>query len=653
MNKGILDPLGENVNPLTNLDYSNNFKELAKKWSNLPAYKNAKKIIQSLKKHQVFLVISGTGSGKTVLMPKFLLHSFDYKKKIAITLPKQILTENMASYASKILEVPLGKQVGYKYQGSKKMYNDETNLLYTTDGTIVQKLMNDPELKDFDGVIIDEAHERKVQIDIMLLLLKNVLKKREDFKLIIMSATINANIFQKYFKKFDFKKIELGGQTNYPIESIYLEKPIKQSEYLEKGINIIKKILQQDKVDNILFFVTSSNEAFDVCKKINVIKSQFKPICVELYANMPKTREFIAVDINEYKTQGHNVKIIVSTNVAESSLTVEGITYVIDSGYELLSTYEPKIRASKLELKMTSKAQILQRKGRTGRTGPGICYHLYTEKEFNKLEEYPQPDIRTANISSEILGLLKNVKEVKKVKEILNDMIEPPKKEYVKYILEDFKSIKLIKDKKITTKGEVISKIPISDIYLGNCMLYSYIYNCSREMSLIVSLLEATNNNMGKIFVKPPEDKKEEHKRAKDKFKHKYGDHLSILNIMQQFKKQKKEDKKKDWCFKNFLNYKNLTKALKNSYRLQNNPLNESKQNNMKIDDRILFCLSKGLETKTAILESNNFYKTKYTNKTKISKQSYIKKNVSNIIFNELFIQNDKELNIVSKFYNN
>ena len=653
MNKGILDPLGENVNPLTNLDYSNNFKELAKKWSKLPAYKNAKKIIQSLKKHQVFLVISGTGSGKTVLMPKFLLHSFDYKKKIAITLPKQILTENMASYASKILEVPLGKQVGYKYQGSKKMYNDETNLLYTTDGTIVQKLMNDPELKDFDGVIIDEAHERKVQIDIMLLLLKNVLKKREDFKLIIMSATINANIFQKYFKKFDFKKIELGGQTNYPIESIYLEKPIKQSEYLEKGINIIKKILQQDKVDNILFFVTSSNEAFDVCKKINVIKSQFKPICVELYANMPKTREFIAVDINEYKTQGHNVKIIVSTNVAESSLTVEGITYVIDSGYELLSTYEPKIRASKLELKMTSKAQILQRKGRTGRTGPGICYHLYTEKEFNKLEEYPQPDIRTANISSEILGLLKNVKEVKKVKEILNDMIEPPKKEYVKYILEDFKSIKLIKDKKITTKGEVISKIPISDIYLGNCMLYSYIYNCSREMSLIVSLLEATNNNMGKIFVKPPEDKKEEHKRAKDKFKHKYGDHLSILNIMQQFKKQKKEDKKKDWCFKNFLNYKNLTKALKNSYRLQNNPLNESKQNNMKIDDRILFCLSKGLETKTAILESNNFYKTKYTNKTKISKQSYIKKNVSNIIFNELFIQNDKELNIVSKFYNN
>ena len=649
MNKGILDPLGENKNPLTNLDYSNNFKELAKKWSKLPAYKNAKKIIQSLEKHQVFLVISGTGSGKTVLMPKFLLHSFDYKKKIAITLPKQILTENMASYASKILEVPLGKQVGYKYQGSKKMYNDETNLLYTTDGTIVQKLMNDPELKDFDGVIIDEAHERKVQIDIMLLLLKNVLEKRKDFKLIIMSATINAEIFEKYFENFNFQKIELGGKTNYPIESIYLEKPIKQSEYLEKGISIIKKILQQDKVDNILFFVTSSNEAFDVCKKINVIKSQFKPICVELYANMPKTREFIAVDINEYKTQGHNVKIIVSTNVAESSLTVEGITYVIDSGYELLSTYEPQIRASKLELKMTSKAQILQRKGRTGRTGPGICYHLYTEKEFNKLEEYPQPDIRTANISSEILGLLKNVKEVKKVKEILNNMIEPPKKEYVKYILEDFKNIKLIKDKKITTKGEVISKIPISDIYLGNCMLYSYIYNCSREMSLIVSLLEATNNNMGKIFVKPPENKKEEHKKAKDKFKHKYGDHLSILNVMQQFKKQKKEDKKKEWCFKNFLNYKNLAKALKNSYRLQNNPLNESKQNNMKIEDRILFCLSKGLETKTANLESNNFYKTKYTNKAKISRQSYIKKNVSNIIFSELFIQNDKELNIVSK----
>lgn len=648
--KGILDPKGTNKNPITDLDYTDNFRELAKSWSKLPAYKNAKKIIQSLKKHQVFLVISGTGSGKTVLMPKFLLHSFDYKKRIAITLPKQILTENMASYASNILDVQLGKQVSYKYQGSpKKMYNDKSNLLYTTDGTIVQKLMSDPELKDFDGVIIDEAHERKVQIDIMLLLLKNVLKKRPDFKLIIMSATINAKIFENYFKKFDFKKIELGGETNYPIESIYLDKPIKQSEYLDKGVDIIKKILQQDKVDNILFFVTSSNEAFDVCKKINKIKSQFKPICVELFANMPKTREFIAIDINEYKNQGHNVKIIVSTNVAESSLTVKGITYVIDGGYELLSSYLPKMRAKKLELQMTSQAQILQRKGRTGRTGPGICYHLYTKKEFDKLEQYPQPDIRTADLSSEFLGLLKNVKTTKKLKDILNKMIEPPNKDYINYILEDFKNIGLIKDDKITTKGEIISNIPISDVYLGNCMLYSYLYNCSREMGLIVSLLEATNNNMGKIFAKPPEDKKEKHKKAKNKFKNKYGDHLSILNVMQQFKRQKKEDKKKDWCFKNFINYKNLAKALKNSYRLQNNPLTDTKKDDvikMNTEKRILYCLSKGL--KTATLESKGQYKTKYTNKVKISRQSYINNNVPDIIFSELFIQNDKELNIVS-----
>ena len=661
MNIGILDPKGKNKNPITDLDYTNDFIELAKNWSKLPAYKNAEQIINLLKKHQVFLVISGTGSGKTVLMPKFLLHTFDYKKRIAITLPKQILTENMASYASNILEVKLGNQIGYKYKGSpKKMYNDKTNLLYTTDGTIVQKLMNDPELKEFDGIIIDEAHERKVQIDIMLLLLKNVLKKRPEFKLIIMSATINASIFENYFKKFDFKKIELSGESNYPIESIYLEKPIKQSEYLDKGIDIIKDILKEDKVDNILFFVTSSNEAFNVCKKINLIKSQFTPICVELYANMPKTREFIAIDFDEYKKQGHNVKIIVSTNVAESSLTVKGITYVIDCGFELLSTYEPKMRATKLELKMTSKAQILQRKGRTGRTGPGICYHLYTKKEFDKLKEYPEPDIRTANLSSEFLGLLKNVKQTKILKKILKKMIEPPNKKYIKYIFEDFKNLKLIANKEITKKGEMISKIPVSDIYLGNCMVYSYLYNCSREMSLIVSLLEATSNNLGKIFSRPPENKKEEHANAKNIFKHKYGDHMSILNIIEKYKNVKSNQKNKEnieenmrkWCFDNFLNYKNLSKALKNSYKLRNNPLNNTKNNKiikMNIDDRILYSLIKGLKTKTATLESKGFYKTKYTNKVKISRQSYVKKNVTSVIFSELFIQNDKELNIVSK----
>jgi pre-mRNA-splicing factor ATP-dependent RNA helicase DHX15/PRP43 len=668
MDIGILDPQGINKNPLTNLDYTTNFKELAKKWSSLPAYKNAKQIIKTLKKHQVFLVISGTGSGKTVLIPKFLLHSFDYKGKIGITLPKQILTENMASYASNILEVKMGNQVGYKYKGSpKNMYSNNTNLLYTTDGTIVQKLMNDPELKDFDGIIIDEAHERKVQIDIMLLLLKNVLKKRPNFKLVIMSATINPKIFENYFKDFDFKKIELSGKTNYPIESIYLDIPIKKNDYLDKGIDVIKKILNKEnveKVNNILFFVTSSNEAFEVCRKINKIKSEFKPICVELYANMPKTKEFLAVDINEYKKLGHNVKIIISTNVAESSLTVEGITYVIDSGYELSSTYEPKIRANKLELKYTSKAQILQRKGRTGRTGPGVCYHLYTENEFNKLKEYPEPDIRTSDLSSEFLGLLKNVKKVKELKKILKEMIEPPKKEYIKYILEDFKNLGLIKNKEITTKGEIISKIPVSNIYLGNCMLYSFLYNCSREMSLIVSLLELASNNMGKIFVRPPEDKKEEHKIAKDKFKHKYGDHLSIFNIIKKYKEKHKEiygskkkckgeleEKIRKWCFDNFLNYKSLSKALKNSYRLQKNPLTDTKKDKvigMDIEDRILYSFIKGLETKTAKLEGN-MYKTDYTSKVKISRQSYIKKDVKKVVFNELFIQNEKELNIVSE----
>ena len=174
-NIGILDPLGEHYNPVTNEPYSDTYKELAKKWSMFPAYEKARDIISSIQDNQIILVISGTGSGKTVLLPKFLLHVLDYKGHIGITLPKQIIAKSAAEFAAKTLDLELGKQVGYQYKGSEKeMRGKNPNLLYATDGSIVARLMNDPELKEFDGIIIDEAHERKIQIDFLLFLLKKV-----------------------------------------------------------------------------------------------------------------------------------------------------------------------------------------------------------------------------------------------------------------------------------------------------------------------------------------------------------------------------------------------------------------------------------------------------------------------------------------------
>lgn len=702
---GILDPDGNNNNPLTNEPYSDNYKKLANIWRTFPAYENAEQIIDDVKENQVILVVSGTGSGKTVLLPKYVLHAYNYKGKIAITLPKQIITKSSAEFSSQTLDVKLGKHVGYKYKGSpKNMLSKDTNLLYATDGTIVRKLLNDPKLEEFDAVVIDEAHERKVQIDFLLFLLKRTLKLRPEFKLIIMSATINAEIFKVYFSDFKFKQLLLSGKTNFPIESIYLDEPVKKEKYLDTGFDILKNLLKNINVEkdtnhDILFFVTSSNEASDLCKKLGQLAFNLKPICIEVYSGMPSKREMLATDKNEFKKLGHDIKVVISTNVAESSLTIDGIKYVIDGGYEFLSEYDPIKRAKILNMTRTTKAQIKQRMGRAGRTGPGTCYHLYTKDEFEKFRDFPEPDIRKGEISSELLSLL-NVKTIQNVDNLLNmltEMIEPPKKEYVKAGLLDLNKLGLIKNNTITRKGLLFSKISVSDIYSTNCIFYSYFYKCTYEMSLIIGLLDACRNNMKNVFSVPKvmDDKKREkylmkkYKEKKNKFKHVNGDHFSFLKIMNKYldkkssieKKYKTQDKRieaiKTWCYENFLKYDTLKKAKKYSANIKNNvrrtfskenidaDLNQLKKidnDNLlfnKIDrdvnDRIMLCLILGFRTRKAKLNpTNNTYSTKYVENVDIGKDSFFE-NVypKNIVFTELFIQgNSKELNIITKIPN-
>ena len=275
---GILDPDGINLNPLTNKIYSDIYKEQSSKWKLYPAYSDPEKTIDIIKKNQIILITSGTGSGKTVLMPKFCLHVLEYKGKIAITLPKQMIAKSAAEFAALTLDVDLGTFVGYQYRGSEKSAkSDKSNLLYVTDGTLVSRLIKDPLLTDFDIVIIDEAHERKVQIDFLLYLLRNVIMKRKEFKIVIMSATINIDIFKDYFASFKFKHLDIGGKTNYPITSIFLQNESdKNIEYKSKGLDIIKKIIRSDDITlpgahDILFFITSISETTTICYLIIVI----------------------------------------------------------------------------------------------------------------------------------------------------------------------------------------------------------------------------------------------------------------------------------------------------------------------------------------------------------------------------------------------
>ena len=308
--KGILDPDGKHNNPLTNEKYSQQYKELGKVWSNLPAYEKAEEIIKTIKDNQIVLITSETGSGKTVLLPKFALHSYDYNAKIAITLPKKIIVQASAEYAAKTLDVKLGQEVGYQYRGSSSnSKSNDTRLLYATDGTIVARLLNDIELNDFDCVIIDEAHERKVQIDFLIYLLRETLKKRPEFKIIIMSATINADIFRTYFDGYKFTEMNLSGRTNYPIKSIFTNSPMTYDEALKKGFEILQKIIVEDDpskpgAHDVLFFVTSQNEAFTTCQKLGMpITDKTKDtFCVELYSGVEAKKQDLAQHKDKYKS---------------------------------------------------------------------------------------------------------------------------------------------------------------------------------------------------------------------------------------------------------------------------------------------------------------------------------------------------------------
>lgn len=612
-NIGILDYKGLNKNPLTGLEYSEQYKNLAKVWSRLPAYKDNKKIIQTIANNNVLLIESSTGSGKTVLVPKYVLHSFNYEKKIAITLPKKAITLSSAEFSAKTLDVKLGEEVGYQYKGNSN-FSDRTKLLYATDGTIVARLMNNPELPDFDAVIIDEAHERKVQIDLLLFLLRETLKLRKDFKLIIMSATINVELFKNYYKDFKFQHIVLAGESHYPITSYFLDNTMSYQARMNKGFEILKEILQnldsmkntldkdkdKDKdndYNDILFFITSQNEAFSMCRKLNSIileeatnkKCQItcnnKILCLELFSGVDIKRKDLALS-KEYRNLGYTVKVIFTTNVAESSLTVDTIKYVIDNGHELNDSYDPNIRADKLDRKLITKAQATQRMGRAGRTSPGICYHLYTKDEYEILmDKFPKPAIKVSNIFGESLKILNlpGIGTINQLQHMIANFIEPPAPEYLEDAVNQITENGFITGTTINTLGIIAASL-LNDPHDSLAIIVAKLLNCSHEVLKILTLAVTAKDNLGSILRIPSENDKgkrdeyEKYIKMRKNIKHKYGDYLTLLNIFDSYEEERKKiidttDNHKDraekidkWC-KNHFYKKDTLKIASKEYK--------------------------------------------------------------------------------------
>lgn len=654
--KGILDPEGKNLNPLNDKKYTENYKKFsltgdnpigAIPWTKFPVYKKHKEIIKTIEDNNVILVVSGTGSGKSVLVPKFALHTLDYKGKVILTNPKTLATKKNAEYAAMCLDVDLGKEVGYQYRGAdSNSHSKETKLLFSTDGSIVAKMINnDPLLSDYNIIIIDEAHERGVQIDVLLLLLKRAVQQRDDLKVIIMSATINKDIFVNYFNtdKIKFKEIDVGSVPNFPIKEYFLNEPIKN--YVEDATKRIIDILNNTDKGDILAFITSKVEGQKVCSLLQTKKDLIlneKLFCIVLAGGITDRDQKLATDEYLYKSDKNTKntrKLVMATNIAESSVTVKGIVFVLENGMANQENYNPINNTRELNKTRISKAQARQRRGRAGRTQAGICYNLYTKQEYKKFDDYPTPDIRKSDLTEDILRFLslKEIQTIDKLNNLLNDLIEPPKQIQITSSLNNLKSINVInKENRLSKTGYIISRFKKINPYSVFAIIKSIKYDVLEEVAIIVSMIEISDNRMDKYFnyIKFNKNNNDLRKTVSNIHRKYYstkGDLISFLKLYKTFNDQSKVIENMDgWCKENYVNYKNLKKVkdiyndiIRDTEKVSNHIETVNTGDKKDISDnieKIIYCLYQGYNSKTINNVSKNIYKNNFPKKSTITK---------------------------------
>lgn len=311
------------------------------------------------------------------------------------------------------MDVQLGEEVGYNIR-FENATSPKTFLCYQTDGMLLREAMNDNMLSRYSTIIIDEAHERTLATDILMGLLKDVCRRRSDLKIVVMSATLDAVRFQNYFNNAPILKVP--GRT-FPVETFYTPEP--EADYLEAAIRTVLMIHQAEAPGDVLLFLTGEEEIEDAVKKIQNEGDQLArsgssvgPIkAIPLYSSLPpqqQQRIFDPAPAPRTPDGPPGRKVVVSTNIAETSLTIDGIVYVVDPGFSKQKIYNPRIRVDSLLVTPISKASANQRMGRAGRTRPGKCFRLYTEADFVKqLEEQTYPEILRSNLANVVLELKK------------------------------------------------------------------------------------------------------------------------------------------------------------------------------------------------------------------------------------------------------
>ncbi|KAL8992884.1 MAG: hypothetical protein Q9188_007474 [Gyalolechia gomerana] len=515
--------------------------------------------LQMYQKSQILIFVGETGSGKTTQIPQFVL--FDdqpniQRKLVACTQPRRVAAMSVAQRVADEMDVTLGEEVGYNIR-FEDVTGPKTVLKYMTDGMLLREAMNDNDLKRYSTIILDEAHERTLATDTLMGLLKEVMKRRPDLKIVVMSATLDAQKFQSYFN--DAPLLAVPGRT-HPVEIFYTEAP--ERDYVEAALRTVLQIHATEPEGDILLFLTGEEEIEDACRKINLEVDEMirevdaGPMKVyPLYGTLPpqqQQRIFEAAPTSRIPGGRPGRKCIVSTNIAETSLTIDGIVYVVDPGFSKQKVYNPRIRVESLLVSPISKASAQQRAGRAGRTRPGKCFRLYTEDAFKKeLIETTYPEILRSNLASTVLDLKKlGIDDL-----VHFDLMDPPAPETLMRALEELNYLACLDDDgELTALGNLASDFPL-DPALAVMLISSPEFYCSNEMLSLTALL-----SVPQIFVRPASARKRADE-MKALFAHPDGDHLTMLNVYHAFKSPQAQGNPKQWCHDHFLSLRALQSA--------------------------------------------------------------------------------------------
>lgn len=512
----------------------------------IAAYRD--EFIAAINQYQILVIVGETGSGKTTQLPQYLHEAGFTKdgKKVGCTQPRRVAAMSVAARVAEEMGSKVGNEVGYSIRFEDNT-SDKTILKYMTDGMLLREFMTEPDLAGYSALMIDEAHERTVHTDILLALVKDLSRERPDLKLLISSATMNAEKFAKYFD--DAPIFNIPGRR-YPVDIYYT--PAPEANYLAAAITTVFQIHTTQGKGDILVFLTGQDEIDaaeqELTETARKLGNRVKELVVcPIYANLPSE---LQAKIFEPTPDGAR-KVVLATNIAETSLTIDGIVYVIDPGYVKENVFNPATGMSNLVVVPCSRASANQRSGRAGRVGPGKCFRLYTKYAYmNEMDESTTPEIQRTNLNSIVL-LLKSLG----INQLLEfEFMDPPPTESLIGALNQLFALQALNHKgELTKVGRQMAEFPTEPM-LAKAVLAADKFGCVEEVLSIVSMLSEASA----LFFRP-KDKKIHADSARNRFTVKEGgDHLTLLNIWNQWVDS---DFSPIWARENFLQQRSLTRA--------------------------------------------------------------------------------------------